>query len=70
MKAKGDDRLKKPKAKWQAYARAELEIRGWTSEDLAKAIGISYFTVNQVMCKDNMPNVKKKICDYLGIAED
>ena len=70
MKVKGDDRLKKPKAKWQAYARAELEIRGWTSEDLAKAIGISYFTVNQVMCKDNMPNVKKKICDYLGIAED
>ena len=70
MKAKGVDRLKKPKAKWQAYARAELEIRGWTSEDLAKAIGISYFTVNQVMCKDNMPNVKKKICDYLGIAED
>ena len=70
MKAKGDDILKKPKAKWQAYARAELEIRGWTSEDLAKAIGISYFTVNQVMCKDNMPNVKKKICEYLGIAED
>ena len=63
MKVKGDDRLKKPKAKWQAYARAELEIRGWTSEDLAKAIGISYFTVNQVMCKDNMPNVKKKICE-------
>ena len=62
--------MKKPKAKWQAYARAELEIRGWTSEDLAKASGISYFTVNQVMCKDNMPNVKKKICDYLGIAED
>ena len=70
MKVKGDDRLKKPKAKWQAYARAELEIRGWTSEDLAKAIGISYFTVNQVMCKDNMPNVKKKICEYLGITED
>ena len=70
MKVKGDDRLKKPKAKWQAYARAELEIRGWTSEDLAKAIGISYFTVNQVMCKDNMPNVKKKICEYLGISED
>ena len=62
--------MKKPKAKWQAYARAELEIRGWTSEDLAKAIGISYFTVNQVMCKDNMPNVKKKICEYLGITED
>ena len=70
MKVKGDDRLKKPKAKWQAYARAELEIRGWTSEDLAKAIGISYLTVNQVMCKDNMPNVKNKICEYLGIAED
>ena len=62
--------MKKPKAKWQAYARAELEIRGWTSADLAKAIGMSYFTVNQAMCKDNMPNVKKKICEYLGIAED
>ena len=70
MRAKGDDRLKKPKAKWQAYARAELEIRGWTSEDLAKAIGVSYFMVNQAMCKDCLPGTKKKICEYFGIAED
>ena len=70
MKAKGVDRLKKPKAKWQAYARAELEIRGWTSEDLAKAIGKSYEVTRKAMCDDSMPNVRKQICEYLGIAED
>ena len=70
MKVKGDDRLKKPKAKWQAYARAELEIRGWTSEDLAKAIGKSYEVTRKAMCDDSMPNVRKKICEYLGIEED
>lgn len=62
--------MKKPKAKWQAYARAELEIRGMTYNELAKELGETYININQVMCKDNMPNVKKKICDYLGIAED
>ena len=70
MKVKGDDRLKKPKAKWQAYASAELEIRGMTYNELANALGETYININQVMCKDNMPNVKKKICEYLGIAED
>ena len=62
--------MKKPKAKWQAYARAELEIRGWTSEDLAKAIGKSYEVTRKAMSDDSMPNVRKKICECLGIAED
>ena len=62
--------MKKPKAKWQAYARAELEIRGMTYNELANALGETYININQVTCKDNMPNAKKKICAYLGIAED
>ena len=62
--------MKKPKAKWQAYARAELEIRGMTYSELANALGETYININQVMYKDHMPNIKKKICEYLGIAED
>ena len=71
MKAKGDDILaKKPKLKWQVEAKAELETRGMTYTELGEAIGVSYFMVNQAMCKDCLPGTKKKICDYLGIAEE
>ena len=62
--------MKKPKAKWQAYARAELEIRGWTCEDLALAIGKSYELTRKAMCDNSMPSVRKQICECLGIAED
>lgn len=71
IKSKGDDILaKKPKLKWQAEAKAELETRGMTYTELGEAIGVSYFMVNQAMCKDCLPGTKKKICEYLGIAED
>lgn len=61
--------MKKPKERWQAYAKAELEIRGMTYAELAEAIGLTYGVVNQSLCKSCMPGAKKKICEYLGITE-
>ena len=61
--------MKKPKERWQAYAKAELEIRGMTYAELAEAIGLTYGVVNQALCKSCMPAAKKKICEYLGITE-
>lgn len=61
--------MKKPKEKWQAYAKAELEIRGMTYAELAKAIGLSHCMVKQALCKSHLPGAKKKICEYLGITE-
>ena len=61
--------MKKPKERWQAYAKAELEIRGMTYAELAEAIGLTYGVVNQDLCKSCMPGAKKKICEYLGITE-
>lgn len=66
----GVDRLKKPKAKWAAYAKAELEIMGMTYDELSERINESTENVRQVFSKDNQPNVRKKICEYLGVSED
>ena len=62
--------MKKPKAKWAAYAKAELEIMGMTYDELSERINESTENVKQVFSKDNQPNVRKKICEYLGVSED
>ena len=70
IKERSDIVPKKPKKPWQAKSKCQMEIMGITTADLAERIGESYFNVNQVMCKDNMPNVRRKICEYLGVPED
>ena len=59
--------MAKPKKKWQVAVIANLQTMGFSYSDLAERIGESYNNVNQVMCKDNMPGIRKKICDYLGL---
>lgn len=58
---------KKPKKKWQIAAIGKLQAMGIGYGELAERIEDSYNNVNQVMCKDNMPGIRKKICDYLGL---
>lgn len=59
--------MAKPKKKWQVAVIANLQTMGFSYSDLAERIGESYNNVNQVMCKDNMPGIRKKICDYLEL---
>lgn len=58
---------KKPKEKWQIEVRAKLDTLGVTYSELAHELDLKEGTVRQVMCKDNMPRVKSKICEYLGV---
>ena len=58
---------KRPKEKWQIEVRTALDERGITYKDLADIVGASESSIRQVMCKDNMPGVKSKMCHYLGV---
>lgn len=61
---------KKPKAKWQIAVRAKLEEMGIGYRELANRMGENEGSVRQVMCKDNQPILKRKICKYLNIKEE
>lgn len=58
---------KKPKEKWQIEVKAKLDALGVTYSELAQELELNEGSVRQVMCKDNMPGVKAKVCGYLGI---
>lgn len=58
---------KKPKKEWQIAVRAKLDIMGIGYQELADRIGEKEGCVRQVMCKDNQPILKEKICRYLDV---
>jgi hypothetical protein len=58
---------RKHKKKWQIAVIGKLQAMGISYGELADRIGNTYNNVNQVMCKDNMPNIRKQICGYLGL---
>lgn len=58
---------KKPKKKWQIEVRAKLDNMGIGYRELAERINAKEGSVRQVMCKDNQPILREKICEYLGI---
>ena len=58
---------RKPKTRWQIAVIGKMHEEGITYAALAERIGETYNNVNQVMCKDNMPAIRKKICDYYGL---
>lgn len=58
---------RKPKKLWQVAVITKLHASGMSYAELAGRINESYDCVRQVMCKDNMPGLRKKICDYLNI---
>lgn len=60
---------KKPKAKWQIAVRAKLEEMGIGYKELADRMRENEGSVRQVMCKDNQPILKEKICNYLNIKD-
>lgn len=57
----------KPKKRWQVAVKMKMAIMGITQKELAERVGQDYDLVRQVMCQDNMPRVRKAICDYLGL---
>ena len=57
----------KPKKKWQVAVKMKMATMGITQKELAERTGQDYDLVRQVMCQDNMPRVRKSICDYLGL---
>ena len=60
---------KKPKKEWQIAVRAKLDSMGIGYNELADRISESRQCVRQVMCKDNQPKLKEKICQYLNVDE-
>lgn len=60
---------KKPKAKWQIAVRVKLDEMGIGYRELSERMGENEGSIRQVMCKDNQPILKRKICDYLNIKE-
>ena len=60
---------KKPKAKWQIAVRTKLDEMGIGYKELAQRMGENEGSLRQVMCKDNQPILKRKICDYLNIKD-
>lgn len=60
---------KKPKAKWQIAVRVKLDEMGIGYRELSERMGENEGSIRQVMCKDNQPILKQKICDYLNIKE-
>lgn len=60
---------KKPKAKWQIAVRVKLEEMGIGYKELSERMGENEGSIRQVMCKDNQPILKRKICDYLNIKD-
>ena len=60
---------KKPKAKWQIAVRAKLEEMGIGYKELAGRMGENEGSIRQVMCKDNQPMLRGKICNYLNIKD-
>lgn len=60
---------KKPKARWQIEVRAKLDEMGIGYKELAERTGENEGSIRQVMCKDNQPILRKKICNYLNIKE-
>lgn len=60
---------KKPKAKWQIAVRAKLEEMGIGYKELASRMGENEGSIRQVMCKNNQPILKEKICNYLNIKD-
>lgn len=61
---------KKPKARWQIAVRSKLEEMGIGYRELADRMGENEGCVRQVMCKDNQPILRGKICNYLNIKEE
>ncbi|WP_425755130.1 hypothetical protein ACPW7J_09670 [Ihubacter sp. rT4E-8] len=58
---------KKPKTKWQINVRSKLEFMGIGYQELADRMGEREGSIRQVMCQDNMPRLRDKICNYLGV---
>lgn len=61
---------KKPKARWQIAVRSKLEEMGIGYRELADRMGENEGSIRQVMCKDNQPILRGKICKYLNIKEE
>lgn len=59
--------MAKPRKKWVVAVVAALAERGLTIKELADNVNRRYDVVRQVLYKDNMPAVRKEICDYLGL---
>lgn len=60
---------KKPKEEWQIAVRGELDKKGIGYKELAEEMGESEGCIRQVMCKDNQPILRDKICKHLNISE-
>lgn len=60
-------KIRKP---WQVAVRSRMFELGIGYRELAEAVGASYDTVRQVVTKDVSPGVKKRICEYLEVAEE
>lgn len=60
---------KKPKKEWQIAVRAKLDSMGIGYQELANRIGEKEPCIRQVMCKDNQPILREKICKYLDVTE-
>ena len=59
--------MAKPRKKWVVAVVAALAERGLTIKELADNVHRRYDVVRQVLYKDNMPAVRKEICDYLEL---
>ena len=60
-------KIRKP---WQVAVRSRMFELGIGYRELAEAVGASYDTVRQVVTKDVSPGIKKRICEYLEVAEE
>ena len=58
---------KKPKKQWQIDVRMRLDQMGIGYKELADRMGENEGSIRQLMCKDNQPILKKKVCEYLGV---
>ena len=61
---------KKPKKAWQIAVRSKLDLMGIGYLELAERINEKEPCIRQVMCKDNQPNLREKICKYLEIEQE
>jgi hypothetical protein len=58
---------KKPKENWQIEVRAKLDSMGIGYRELSEFMNENEGSIRQVMCKDNQPILRSKICNYLNI---
>ena len=59
--------MKKPKKEWQVAVKSKCDFMGISYKELAERVGVNAGTLKQAMAKDNVPGVRAKVCEYLGI---